>query len=87
MADTIVDVEFGAHLTEAFTPGQLQVVQLLPDPCYCDHNCSCTTSDRYNVLVNGEVKHPNCSAEDVMRALGHYIHSQANKINQLEWSA
>jgi hypothetical protein len=28
---------------------------------------------RYNVLVNKMVRHPDCSAEDVMRALGHYL--------------
>jgi len=27
----------------------------------------------YQVEVNGEVKHPGCSAEDAIRALGHYL--------------
>jgi len=29
----------------------------------------------YLVKVNGEIRHPNCSAEDVMRALGQYLHN------------
>lgn len=29
----------------------------------------------YSVLVNGELKHPHCSPEDVIRALGHYLQS------------
>ena len=27
----------------------------------------------YDVAINGKVKHPRCTAEDVMRALGHYL--------------
>lgn len=27
----------------------------------------------YDVVVDGKVKHPRCTAEDAMRALGHYL--------------
>lgn len=46
-------------------------------------------SSQYEVLVDGVVKHPGCTAEDVIRALGHYLHSastQAGKQNALRVS-
>ncbi len=32
------------------------------------------SSPRFNVSVNGVIKHPNCSVDAVIRALCHYIH-------------
>ena len=40
-------------------------------------NSVCVTrlmNDSYNVYKSGKLKHQNCSAEDVIRALGHYIY-------------
>ncbi len=34
---------------------------------------------QYEVQVDGVAKHPNCSAEDVIRALGHYLHSASQR--------
>lgn len=42
----------------------LQVISVFegfPEPTY------------YEVIVDGVVKHPDCSVEDALRALGHYI--------------
>lgn len=36
---------------------------------------------RYTVAVDGIVRHPDCNAEDVMRALGHYLASAASNKN------
>jgi len=36
--------------------------------------------DKYHVVVAGVVRHPNCSAEDAMRALGHYIHELSYRL-------
>ena len=32
-----------------------------------------TQPDRYDIIVDSSLKHQNCTAEDVMRALGHYL--------------
>lgn len=40
--------------------------------------------ERYNVAVNGEVKHPACTAEDAMRALSHYLQSEGYKLKKLQ---
>lgn len=37
---------------------------------------------RYSVEVDGVVRHPGCTAEDVMRALGNYLHSAGYKAQQ-----
>ena len=34
----------------------------------------------YDVIVDGTVRHPNCSAEDAMRAMGNYIHSLSHNL-------
>lgn len=36
----------------------------------------------YHVTVDGQIRHPNCSAEDVMRALGNYLHSTSFKLKK-----
>jgi hypothetical protein len=39
---------------------------------------------KYNVIVNGVVKHPNSTAENVMAAMAHYIHSLSYKLSKLK---
>ncbi len=34
----------------------------------------------YDVIVDGVIRHPNSSAEDVMRALGNYIQSLSHQL-------
>jgi len=31
---------------------------------------------RYDIVVDGDVKHPECTANDVMRALAFYMHGK-----------
>lgn len=38
----------------------------------------------YMVIVDGVTRHAPASAEDVMRAMGHYIQSLSYKISKLE---
>ena len=47
---------------------ELQVIRATPEVAVLEVN------NRYNVIVNGDVKHSNCSAEDTIRALGNYLH-------------
>lgn len=59
---TIVEVDLGEKST-------LEVVQ---SPVGSIQNPGATS---YHVKVNGVIRHPDCSAEDVMRALGQYLHN------------
>jgi hypothetical protein len=34
----------------------------------------------YEVVVDGVVKHPKCEPEDVIRALGHYMHCATKQV-------
>lgn len=49
-------------------------------PIVCVENSSTTVEvfrdahGRYQVFRDGVHRHPNCSAEDALRALGHYLH-------------
>lgn len=38
--------------------------------------------DVYHVIVDGVTRHPDCSAEDVMRALGHYVNSLSYQLSK-----
>lgn len=44
-------------------------------------------SERYDILVDGVLRHPNCTAEDVFRGLAHYAYalsySLAKALDQL----
>jgi len=40
----------------------------------------------YDVSNAGVVRHTPCSAEDAMRALGHYLHSEAYQLIKLRQS-
>jgi len=36
--------------------------------------------EHYDVSVDGEVKHPRCSADDALRALGQYLHGTTRSL-------
>src|SRR5689334_21244400 len=40
--------------------------------------------EHYVVTVDDKVRHPNCCAEDVFRALSNYLHSAAYSANKLK---
>lgn len=64
-AEIIVDIEFCGK--------PLQVVRLT-DPGYMNNGMI------YEVVVDGVVKHPTCEPEDVIRALGHYMHCATKQV-------
>jgi len=41
------------------------------------------TNGLMNVLVNGVTKHPNCTSDDVIRALVHYLESMEYRVKKL----
>lgn len=59
---TVVEVDMGLGSTVTVLQSPVGSVNNPGAPCY-------------QVVVDGVIRHGNCSAEDVMRALGNYLHS------------
>ena len=38
---------------------------------------------KYNVVIDGVIRHPNSGPEDVMRVLGHYLQLLSHKVDTL----
>lgn len=47
-----------------------------------DTSSNANKTNPYFVYNKGILRHPNCDAEDVMRALAHYLISAENEINK-----
>lgn len=41
---------------------------------------------KYHVKVNGVTRHPDCTAEDALRVLSHYLQSEGFKLQKLSAS-
>ena len=41
-----------------------------------------TDEATYQVEMNGVIRHPNCTSEDTMRALAHYLQGFAHQVNK-----